>query len=185
MESDIVLNTKLIRGQGLTINEYLILYNIANKNEISSIFRQELSELTSLETRGWIKITSSGIFLRARSSVFFTVVGEDPFIDWLKIYPVKVKKRNGGSRSLSPESENTVIGRILRKKWNILFRKDKEAQERAVTVLKLQILDMEKSGDLEYMVEARRWLNEGYFEKYAYLIEDGVKENRFKDEDYY
>ena len=35
------------------------------------------------------------------------------------------------------------------------------------------------------MVEARRWLNEGYHEKYSFLVDDGiVPENKYSNEDY-
>jgi hypothetical protein len=179
------LNIGLIRKEGLSINDYLILYNIANNNELSTILLQSFRELSLLERKGYIKITTEGIYLRARSNVFFTVKGDDYFSLWLKEYPIRVNKSSGGSRALSPESENTIIGKALRKKWNITFKKDIEAQRRALNVLKLQIKDMTKSGDLEYMVEATRWLNQGYFEKYGYLLDDNKDRKEYDNEDYY
>ena len=40
------------------------------------------------------------------------------------------------------------------------------------------------SGDLEYMVEAARWLNEGYHEKYSYLLDNDTGTNKYENEDY-
>ena len=40
-----------------------------------------------------------------------------------------------------------------------------------------------KSGELEFMVEATRWLNEGYHEKYSFLLEEDVHE-AYSNEDY-
>lgn len=66
----------------------------------------------------------------------------------------------------------------------MIFKKDIVAQENAIKVLELQLEDMKKSGDLEFMVEATRWLNEGYHEKYSYLLDDDHSENQYKNEDY-
>jgi len=182
---DIVLNLKLIQELGLTINEYLILYNIANNNQISSIFNYSLKDVVKLEKEMFLKITHNGVFLRTKAEALFSVVGEDYFASWLEKYPIKVTKRNGGSRSLSPASADTILGKTLRKKWDTLFKKDTESQKRAILVLELQVTDMTRSGDLEYMVEARRWLNEGYFEKYEYLVDEQKDRSKFENEDFY
>lgn len=123
--------------------------------------------------------------MRAKSDKMFSVVTVDLFTKWLDIYPVKVNKSRGGTRSLSPKDATTIVGKTLQKKWNMLFRKDIAAQKKAILVLELEIAEKTRSGDLEYMVEARRWLNEGYFEKYEYLIDDFKDRSQYKDEDYF
>lgn len=77
-----------------------------------------------------------------------------------------------------------MLGKRLKKKWNSIFKKNIEAEEKAIKVLQLQVKQMEKSGDLEYMVEATRWLNEGYHEKYSYLLDQDTGANKYEDEDY-
>ena len=65
-----------------------------------------------------------------------------------------------------------------------IFKKDTGKQRQAIDVLALQVKDMKRSGDLEYMVEAARWLNEGYHEKYSYLLESNTNNNKYENEDY-
>ena len=167
----------------ISINEYLILYNIANGFVITGILENSLQALTGLENKGFIKIQKDGVYLRDKASVFFAL-NDDLFIKWLRAYPTSVKKRHGGNRALSPADPDTILGKKLRKKWEMIFKKDVQKQNMAIRVLELEVKDKTKSGDLEYMVEATRWLNEGYHEKYSYLIDQDTGENLYANEDY-
>ena len=165
----------------LTITEYLTLYNLANGFCIS--YKATLEDYTGLEKKGFVKLTSNGIFLRDKAQVLFSK-GTDLFEEWLEAYPTQVQKKFGGTRALSPSSADTILGKTLRKKWDSIFKKDIEEQKKAITVLKKQVKQMEDSGDLEYMVEARRWLNEGYHEKYSYLLDEEDYNDDYISEDY-
>ncbi len=167
----------------ISINEYLLLYNVANNNVISGLLNNILQSLVSLEKKGFIKIMDEQIFLREKAAVFFTD-DSDLFLKWLATYPTTVKRKFGGKRALSPASVDTILGKRLQRKWQIVFKKDIEAQKKAIRVLELQIKEDTKSGSLEYFVEATRWLNEGYHEKYSYLIEQDTGENLYANEDY-
>jgi len=167
----------------LSINEYVVLYDVANGHVIYGLIDNPTPALVSLEKKGWIKISDGQVFLRDKSSEFFAV-GDDMFEKWLDTYPIAVTKKFGGKRALSPASPDTILGQKLRRRWQIVFKKDKAAQLRAIKVLELQVAEMTKSGDLEYMVEAARWLNEGYHEKYSYMIDEEKPENNYTNEDY-
>ncbi len=167
----------------ISINEYLLLYNVANNNVISGLLNNILQSLVSLEKKGFIKIMDEQIFLREKAAVFFAD-DSDLFLKWLATYPTTVKRKFGGKRALSPASVDTILGKRLQRKWQIVFKKDIEAQKKAIRVLELQIKEDTKSGSLEYFVEATRWLNEGYHEKYSYLIEQDTGENLYANEDY-
>lgn len=181
---DIVIPMKLLKKHSLTINEYLILYDAANKRCISNEFTYALEQLVSLEAKGFVKLTSEGVFIRDKADIFFSVK-RNVFEEWLEEYPVTVKKKYGGSRALSPSSPDTILGRRLKTKWDKIFNNKIADEEKAIMVLKLQVRQMQKAGDLEYMVEAARWLNEGYHEKYEYLLdEEDLKGNRYENEDY-
>lgn len=181
---DIKIPMELLKKHNLTINEYLILYSLANDQILTTLFEFSMKQLVKLETKGFIKITRERIFLREKTQDMFSV-NEDLFLIWLNIYPIRVKKtRSFGSRALSPEKADTILGRKLRAKWDLIFRKKIKAQQKAIQVLELQLKDMEKSGDLEYMVEATRWLNEGYHEKYSYLLDESRSEYNYESEDY-
>lgn len=168
---------------GLSINEYLILYNISNNNSISGLIDVGVNALVSLESKGFIKLADGNIYLRDKSSVFFAI-DDNLFLTWLETYPTKVNRRYGGKRALSPASADTILGKKLQKKWITVFKKDIEAQKKAIKVLELQIKEDTKSGSLEYFVEATRWLNEGYHEKYSYLLDLDIGTNQYENEDY-
>lgn len=167
----------------ISINEYLILYNIANGFVITGILETSLQALTGLEQKGFIKVSKEGLFLRDKASIFFKS-NDDLFVKWLKAYPTSVKKKFGGNRALSPADPDTILGQKLRKKWEQIFKKDVKKQEDAIRVLELEVKDKTKSGDLEYMVEATRWLNEGFHEKYSYLLDQDRGDNMYANEDY-
>lgn len=180
---NVILPIDKITKNSLSINEYLILYNISTNNSISGLINFELFDLNSLEKKGFIKLVGNKIHLREKSSLFFEVT-DDLFEVWIKTYPTSVKKRHGGQRALSPASSSTMLGKKLKKKWDSIFGKDTIKQKNAIKVLELEVNDKTKSGDLEFMVEATRWLNEGYHEKYSYLLDEDKGENIYKNEDY-
>lgn len=180
----LTLPLDIIKQNNMSINEYLVLYDIVHGYTIGNMIDNPLPTVISLESKGFIKIFEEEIYLRLKGSKLFNT-DEDYFLQWLDAYPTMVKKRYGGKRALSPSKESTILGKALRKKWNHIFKKDIKAQIDAVNVLKLEVKDKRKNGNLEFMVEARRWLNEGFHEKYAFLLEEGVApENTYTNEDY-
>jgi hypothetical protein len=182
--TDILIPMDDLNKKGLSINEYLILYNLVNNQCISLMFDHTDKQIVRLEMKGYVKVLNQEVCIREKTVKMFGT-DKDLFLTWLEIYPVRVKKtRSPGSRALSPKDANTMLGKRLRNKWSLIFKKDIKAQEEAIKVLELQLKDMKKSGDLEFMVEAARWLNEGYHEKYAYLLEESLEENVYENEDY-
>jgi hypothetical protein len=182
--TNITIDFELLKKFKISVNEYLILYDVANDFTISGVFNYSAAELVLLEKKALIKLTEEGIFLRGKSIEIFSVK-EDYFAQWIEIYPTMVKKRDGGSRALSPSSAETILGQRLRKKWELVFKKDIEKQLFAIEVLKAEVADKKKSGDLEYMVEAARWLNEGFHEKFAHLITENKEINdNYSSEDW-
>lgn len=179
----ILLPVEDIVKNGLTINEYLVLYNISNHDCISGLIDVSITSLIGLERKGFIKLADNKIYLRDKASVFFKE-DESLFVKWLELYPTMVKKRHGGKRALSPASKDTILGKTLEKKWATVFKRDVQKQKDAIKVLELYIADLKKSGDLEYAVEAARWLNEGYHEKYSYLLDNDTSNNQYENEDY-
>ncbi len=180
----IVIDLAVLSKLGVNINEYLVLYDVANELSISSVFNYGVTELVSLEKKGLIKLTDTEIFLRGKGTKVFSI-DEDLFETWLSIYPTTVKKSSGEKRALSPSSPDTILGERLKKKWNAIFKRDKEKQLNAIEVLKAEIKSKTKDGSLEYMVEAARWLNEGFFEKLDYLVEnDNSDSDNYLNEDY-
>lgn len=175
-----------LRNLGLSINEYLILYNIVNNHDISIMFDYSIEQLVKLERKGYLKLTGE-IHIRNKTYELFYDADNDVdfFEKWLSIYPTNVKTSRGGSRALSPASSNTILGKTLKDKWGRCFKKNVDLQKKAIRVLELEVADKTRSGDLEFMVEATKWLNQGYWEKYEYLIQENEKLSNYENEDYY
>tara|TARA_R110000868_G_scaffold359380_1_gene621243 strand:- start:9844 stop:10404 length:561 start_codon:yes stop_codon:yes gene_type:complete len=161
----------LLKKHNISLNEYLALYNLVCPGCIGHIFTHRSSDVAGLEKKGFIKLTSEGIILREKANLMFHV-GEDYFLKWLNTYPMKVNKSTGGSRVLSPKSDETTEGRKLRKNWKTRFKGAPEKEILAIKVLEAEVAMRIKANDLEFMVEAARWLNGGYYEKYEYLLEE-------------
>jgi len=179
---DIQLPMELLKKLNMTINEYLVLHNIVNKGILEQYIRTNIDDLVGLESKGYIKLTSEGLFLRGKAEDLFSV-NDDFFAEWLELYPVSVKKKNGGTRALSPDGPDTILGKKLREKWDKTFKHDVSQEKRAIEVLKSRLKDMRQSGDLEWMEMASTWLNQGLHEKYSYLL-DSNKDESYMNEDY-
>lgn len=175
---EITLNLKSLKRKGLNINEYLILLDLTNDYQISSMFNYNTRDLINLEKKGYIKLMPGEIVIRAKAKKLFKRVDENNFLKWLNTYPVKVQKKFGGTRALSPSKESTILGKKLKAKWQNTFKGDVELELRAIKVLEAELEMYRRSGGQEYMVEAHRWLNEGYFEKYEYLLDEEVKKKK-------
>lgn len=175
----------LLKTNGLSINEYVVLYDIIHQYEYSDFIDNAVQTLFSLQNKGFIKLENTNeIILREKTIELFDTE-TDYFLEWLNTYPTHVKKSSGGKRALSPSGQNTILGKKLKAKWKSVFKKDIESQKKAIEVLRLQVKDATKNGDLEYMVEAGRWLNEGYHEKYSFLAEAATEEDiTYESEDY-
>ena len=180
---DITIPVEKCMDNGISISEYIVLYNIANNNIIVGLIDKPMASLISLEKKGFVRLSNGSIFLRDKASEFFAV-DDDLFLKWLNTYPTTVLRQYGGKRALSPAGADTILGKRLKKKWLSIFKKDVEAQERAIKVLELQVAADTRSGDMEYFVEAARWLNEGYHEKYSYLLDNDTSNNQYENEDY-
>lgn len=177
----IVIDLNMLSKLGINVNEYLVLYDIANELSISTVFNYGVTELVSLEQKGLIKLTNEGIFLRGKGTKIFNT-GEDLFEEWLSLYPTYVLSTSGSKRALSPASSDTILGKRLKTKWNNMFKKDADAQKQAIAVLRAMIKSKTKDGSLCYMVEATRFLNEGFHEKEAHLIGENSETNNDKYE---
>tara|TARA_R110002012_G_C11549172_1_gene602276 strand:- start:532 stop:1098 length:567 start_codon:yes stop_codon:yes gene_type:complete len=172
----ITIDFAVLSKEGLSINEYLTLYNLVCPECINNMFRHEDRDLMSIQDKGFIKITSKEIFIREKAKEMF-MVKEDLFLKWLLAYPIRVMKSHGGSRVLSPKTDDTIAGKELRKKWNKIFKGNPAGELKAIEVLKAEVAMRIKANDLEFMVEANRWLNGGYHEKYEYLLDEKTDVN--------
>ncbi len=169
---ELVLPIDKIVKLGLTINEYVVLYDVSTGYQLSGLIDNATSTLINLEEKGFIRFKDSKIFLRGNSSELFTLDEKGLFEQWLEAYPTSVKTKNGGSRALSFSDPNGKGAKQLRSKWNTIFKNNREKQEKALAVTKLYIANLKKSGDLGYAVQAMRFLNGAYYEQYEYLLKE-------------
>lgn len=175
---------KTIVENGLNINEYIVLFNISNNYSISHLIDTPIDTLLSLEKKGFIKLTSDNKITVRESGLKLFRKDNDIFVEWLEEYPTSVVTKYGRKRALSPAKADTILAKRLYVKWKNIFKNNVEEQKKAVQVLRMQVENMRKSHDLEYMVEATRWLNEGFHEKYEYLLDEGSSPIDYRAEDY-
>lgn len=182
--SELVIPIEKIVKLGLTINEYVVLYDVSTGYQISGLIDGAIPTLIKLEEKGFVRFQGSTVHLRGHSSELFTLQEEGLFEQWLSAYPTSVKTKNGGSRALSFDDPKGKGASQLRSKWNTIFKKNREKQEKAIKVTKLYIANLKKSGDLGFAVQAMRFLNGAYYEQYEYLLEDQSKIDSIGGVDY-
>ena len=168
----ITIDLNILKENDLNIDEYLTLYSLAFPDVIAETFSPKDESRISLEKKGFIKITLNGIILRESTRILFNIGKKDYFLEWLNKYPIRARTSRGGTRVLSPKSDETIEGKKLRKKWESMFKGDPYEEMKAIAVLEAEVAMRIKSNDLEFMVEAPRWLNGGYHEKMEYLLEE-------------
>ena len=171
---DIILNTKKIIKNKLSVNDYLYLnYLYLKKNNEPC---EELLELISyidddyLQSKGFIKITEKENVLRSKALELFEP--KELFYKFLSTFPIKTPK----GRYLSPAGTEGVLVNNLKKKWDKIFKNKPLYEEKAISVLEAELSWRKKTGGLEYIHAAEAWLNGGDYEKYEYLLEDSKEE---------
>jgi len=187
------LNLKLIKDLGLTINEYLTLFQIyLKKSNIKIDYNYNVIDIVSLSEKGYIsvrleeyidgkysiesvpRLTSKGI------EVFLSE--NDLFNEFIKTYPTSVKTGPNKRRVLSPDKPDGVIGSKLRKKWMAITKGDIIYQELIIKCLKKEIDIRTKNRDITYMQNIETWLNNGTWEKYESFLNsednEDIKETR-------
>lgn len=154
------IDTEKLNELEITVLEYAILLSVYLGESTNISF-------SNLEKKGFIKQVDGKVELRENARVLFEQK-KDYFHTWLATFPIKTPSK----RYLSPVDPDTIMGQKLRKKWNSLFKNNANAAQHAIKVLEAEMEWRRKTGKFEYMHNAETWLNQGDFEKYAYLVED-------------
>lgn len=184
----------MIKDMHISLQEYISLKFLYEKSQnIQSLF-QDISEsptletMKSLERAGLIKIIydEDGSHVPRASSFKFRERGlqifegnKDYFLVWLNTFPMKVP-----GRVLRPASADTIAGRKLRKKWNSIFKRDLQSQQKAIKVLEAEMAMRRKDNSFKFMNAAETWLNKGNHEVYEHLLEDVQKMSKRIKEDF-
>ncbi len=174
------LDLKLIKKQGLTIRQYMMLQFFyfqksgENKDYVQQYGRVPLTEANELALKGWLKINSfmgedgkvaKKVELRDKARKLFEG-DEDYFLKWFNLFPLKT-----GDRYLRPKDDDTIKGRALRKKWNKHFKGNADKAKRAIQVLEAEKEWRRRNGKFQFMNNAETWLNQGKWEEYADLLD--------------
>lgn len=165
---DISVTTQFLIDNNLTLNEYVYLKNLYSKeNEKEENLYLVISDINedSLQDRGFIKITETEIVLRTKSIDLFEP--KELFYKFLTIFPIKAPS----GRYLSPKEIRGIAVTKLKKKWDSLFKNNKEAQEKAIAVLEAELKWRRDTNKLEYIHAIEAWLNQADYEKYEYLLD--------------
>ena len=178
--------TDILAKHSLLVNEFLLLKSIYHKLYLKEdylslhlLFAGKTAyqiAITSLVSKDFIKISDNfdyefdndfnNVFLKSSSMDLFRNE-KDLFLEFLVKFPIKTPS----GRILSPVNDDTILGKKIRKKWNILFRGNATKEKKAIAVLEAELQWRKDTNSLEFMNNAYTWLNQGNFESYAYLIE--------------
>lgn len=182
MEDIFKIKLSDLKKHNLNLQEYLTLRYLYHKKHgdweiliesfgpVSSIF------INSLESKGYIKICKDiddcskvgELFeLREKANQLFEET-TDYFLKWLTMFPIKTPS----GRYLSTTSDDTILGKKLRKKWKALFKNNTLMMQHVIDVLEAEMEWRRKNGKFEFMHNIETWLNQGDFEKYEYLLSD-------------
>ena len=162
---------------GISPDEYYFLYcKVHTINTDKYILRLEL---TSLEEKGLIKITSEGVHLRQKGIDIF-IDKEDRFATFWSIYPIKVPNSRGpGYRVLKTKSTESKDYATCKAKFNKLPH-DKDL---VIKCLMKELEERRLGGNLPFMQEAETWLNGRTYEKYIDLLEEQEEIQKSEKED--
>ena len=163
---EIRLNTEMLISNQLTISEYLylkLLYTRADNPEMYKVLDQVEDDV--LQIKGYIRILEGKIVLRPKALQLFE--SANMFDKFLVMFPVKSPE----GRFLSPLRSDTIKGKVLKKKWNDLFKNKPHLEVAALAVLEAELKWRRTTGKMEFIHAADVWLNRGDYENYAYLLE--------------
>jgi hypothetical protein len=158
---------------GLSFTEYLILYSLYNtvvyRNiEISPKVYEKLESkdyiVKNEEQRlGW-ELTQKGVdFFNSDKSLFNT---------FIEIFPTRATDPVTGSvRILSPAKADTIAGKKLKKKWDLLTKGKVDFEEHIIKCLQAEVTFRKEHGSLHWMRNVETWLNNGTWEDYVYLLD--------------
>lgn len=173
---EIILDSKILIDNDITVSEYLYLKCLYENNLSSDLFTFiDKIEEDSLQERGLIKITENEIVLRSKALEIFE--GKDLFYTFLSTFPIKTPS----GRYLSPLGNTGISVKKIQKKWNTLFKNKPHLQEKALKVLEAELRWRKKTNQLEFIHNIETWLNQSDFEKFSYLLDENEDKQQFND----
>ena len=176
---EIILNSKILLENELTISEYLYLKSLYEENNDPTLFKiiDKVNE-DDLQQRGFLKITTQNLVLRNKAIELFE--GKDLFLKFLSSFPIKTPS----GRYLSPLGNSGIVVGKIKKKWNTLFKNKPHIQEKVLNVLYAELEWRKKTNQLEFIHNIETWLNQGDYEKFEYLLEEKKEKDGHKYNDF-
>tara|TARA_R110000796_G_scaffold114269_1_gene225950 strand:+ start:5029 stop:5598 length:570 start_codon:yes stop_codon:yes gene_type:complete len=105
---------------------------------------------------------------------------KDLFLTWFSHFPLKTPT----GRYLRPKTDETIMGKKLRAKWNKHFKNNTLAAQKAIKVLDAEMTWRRQTGKFEFMNNAETWLNKGNYEMYEELLDSKDSSTAKRREDY-
>lgn len=168
---DISIDYDTLIEANLTLSEYVYLNSLHKEENDTKIFKIiDKIEEDDLQTRGFIKLTASGIVLRSKAIQLFE--GPNLFLKFLNTFPIKAPS----GRYLSPLGNSGILASKVEKKWNSLFKGKPHLQKHAIKVLEAELTWRKDTGQMNFINQIDVWLNQGNYEKYAYLLTKDVEQ---------
>lgn len=163
---DLTIDYDTLIKNNITLSEYVYLKSLYDNENDPKIYQIiDKVEDDSLQSRGYVKVTSEGVVLRQKAINLFE--GESLFLKFLNTFPIKTPS----GRYLSPLRHTGIAVKSIEKKWNKLFGKDPNLQAKVIKVLEAELNWRRTTGQMEFINQIDAWLNQGNFEKFEYLLQ--------------
>ena len=190
----IKIHLEELKKTDLNVQEYITLTYIYHRKEKEySNFVEMFGPLSSMHikslvSKGYLKQLTTDVkgksfdeIFSYRNKMIDLFEGEkDYFIEWFGKFPAKTPT----GRHLSSLDPDTVMGKDCRKKWNRIFKNDARSARKAIQVLEAEMKWRRLTNKMEFMHNAKTWLNQGDYENYAHLLETDKTEVKRKFEDF-
>lgn len=163
-----------IKSLKLNINQYLLLLLI-NGSIIDFVWTQ--SDLNRLIELGYLnKLPNDKVVLSPKAINYFQ--SSDLFNEFYETFPHIVPGRLGEDRPLRTLSSNTKGALITKGLWKKRVKGNTELQNHIINVLKAEVDWRTNNNSLQFMNNIDTWLRQNNWEKYEYLLNNNVTNNR-------
>lgn len=170
----IIIDESEVKSLKLNINEYLTLLVINGTLNDFVYTSENLNKL--LELGFLIKLPNQEIILSPKSINYFQ--SSELFDKFYLLFPHTVPGRLGEERPLRNESLNTKGALITKGIWKKKVKGNSELQQHIINVLQAEIDWRTVNNSLQYMNNIDTWLRQNNWEKYEYLLNKQIINNR-------
>jgi hypothetical protein len=172
------ISTEELIDRNMCLTQYLIMWGLYYERAIRGLLVTDEIYETLLKREFIVPIGSKYSLTDKGRAVFETVSNEDDIFDeFLEVFPTRVTDATGLTRTLSPASSSSILGRKMKVKWRTITKNKLEIQKHIIACLQAEVNMRKSTGALYWMRNMEAWLNKGTWQDYEYLLTDTLRDN--------